>query len=125
MSIGSKIRELRKKRNISQEELGNLIDTHLTNVGRYERDIQMPSAEIIKKIAVVFEVAADELLFDEQREIPAVRVKDERVLEYLEVIDALPVEDREVIFAVVDSMAIKNEVGKISSKVKRGKGEAS
>ncbi|MCP4136776.1 MAG: helix-turn-helix transcriptional regulator [bacterium] len=121
MSIGVNIKKFRKMRNISQIELGKLIDTHINNIGRYERDEQMPSAEIIKKLAVVFEVSADALLFDNQADFPAAKFKDVRVVEYVEKIDGLSVRDREVVFTVVDALVVKDEVGRISKKAGQGK----
>ena len=119
MSIGKKIRELRKIKDISQEELGKRIGTHLTNIGRYERDAQIPSADIIKKLAEVFNVSADYLLFEDNRDNISVKVKDEKVIEYLEKIESLPPEDKEVIFTIIDSIVIRNEVNQIGKKTTR------
>ncbi len=119
MSIGNNIKRLRKKKEISQEELGKLIDTHINNISRYERDIQMPSAEVVKKLAVVFQVSADELLFDEVEDFPAAQGKDGRFLECVEKIDGLGEEDRDVVYKVVEAFVVKDEVGRISKRGKR------
>ncbi len=121
MSMGSNIKELRKKKKLSQEELGKLIDTHLTNVGRYERDMQTPSADIIKKLAVIFEVSADQLLFDNYSDFPTSKITDKKVAEYMEALDGLPEGDKEIVFGVIEAMVVKNEMGRISKKAGRGK----
>jgi transcriptional regulator with XRE-family HTH domain len=116
MSIGKKIKELRKRKDVSQEELGKMIGAHLTNVSRYERDQQVPSADVIKKLAEVFDVSADYLLFDNANDMATAKVKDKQVLKYLEKIEKLPQEDKDVVYAIIKALEIKNDVSKISKK---------
>ena len=65
MTLGEKIKKLRTEKGISQEELGRLMDVHYTHVSRYERNQSTPSMEALKKLARVFKVSADYLLFDD------------------------------------------------------------
>lgn len=53
---------LRKKKELSQAELGKKIGTSGDIIGRYERDIMSPSIEVIIKIADVLEVSIDYLV---------------------------------------------------------------
>jgi transcriptional regulator with XRE-family HTH domain len=62
MTIGENIMLLRKKKELSQAELGKKIGTSGDIIGRYERDIMSPSIEVIIKIADVLEVSIDYLV---------------------------------------------------------------
>ena len=52
----------RKKKELSQAELGKKIGTSGDIIGRYERDIMSPSIEVIIKITDVLEVSIDYLV---------------------------------------------------------------
>jgi transcriptional regulator with XRE-family HTH domain len=60
--IGKRLKKLRKERNISQEELGKILDMTTSSIGHYEIDSKNPSYEILVKIAKYFAVTTDYLL---------------------------------------------------------------
>lgn len=62
MTLGERIRELRKKKDRTQQELADRLDMSLVNYGRMERDQLKPSLERLEQIAKVFGVDAYELL---------------------------------------------------------------
>lgn len=62
LQLGKKIRELRKKINISQEELGFKANLHRTYIGSIERGEQNISLDNIHKIAKALKVAPKDLL---------------------------------------------------------------
>ena len=64
MTLGEKIRQLRKRKKITQSQLAELIGTHESHIGRYEKDQSVPTSPILKKIAEAFNVSVDYLLFD-------------------------------------------------------------
>ena len=51
LNIGSKIVELRKAKNWSQEDLAKQIQSSRVMVGNYERNTNTPSVDILLKIA--------------------------------------------------------------------------
>lgn len=59
--IGDRIRRLRKKQGISQEELGFRAKLHRTYIGAIERAEQNVSVDNIHKIAKALKVSPDEL----------------------------------------------------------------
>ena len=62
MSVGSKIKELRLKNNVTQEELANKIKVTGKTVSRWENDILEPSLDSLKAIAKYFGVSVDYIL---------------------------------------------------------------
>ena len=51
MSIGSRIKAARERQNIKQMELAEMIDTHPVTISRWERNINTPDTNTLKKIA--------------------------------------------------------------------------
>lgn len=62
LQLGKKVRELRKKMGISQEELGFRSNLHRTYIGSIERGEQNISIDNIHKIARALKVSPKDLL---------------------------------------------------------------
>ena len=59
--FGGRIAELRRKRNLTQEELADRVDLHRTYIGYIEQGKRNPSVSNIHKIAKVLKVSLKEL----------------------------------------------------------------
>lgn len=62
--IGEKIREIRKKKKLTQKDLANKAGINKNSIARYERGEVSPTETIIKKLAQALEVYPSELLDD-------------------------------------------------------------
>lgn len=62
MEIGNRIQELRKKKNISQEELSNVMNVSRQAVSKWESNLSAPDIEKIIDLCEYFDVSADYLL---------------------------------------------------------------
>lgn len=62
LNIGDKIKELRKKQNITQEKLAAYLNVSYQAVSKWEHDMALPDVTLIPQIANFFGVTADELL---------------------------------------------------------------
>lgn len=67
------MKELRKNKNISQEELGNVCGVAKNTVSCWEKNINQPSIEIITKLADYFDVTTDYLLGFNQDDIDKIK----------------------------------------------------
>ncbi|WP_132945355.1 helix-turn-helix transcriptional regulator [Tumebacillus sp. BK434] len=66
-SLGQRLRRLRKERNLSQTDLGNLVGVTISWISTIEQDRAMPSADLLNKIADAFLIPIKELLQDEDK----------------------------------------------------------
>lgn len=87
--IGEKLKELRKKNNKTQEEVGKYLHVSYTTYGDYERDKTEPDISTIKKIAEYFNVSVDELLMAKKTDGKEVIFTKEEVDKLIEVINML------------------------------------
>ncbi len=67
--IGNKIKELRKKRGLTQEQLAEIIGISFQAVSKWETNIALPDVTLIPKIAGFFGVTTDEIFNFSLKEI--------------------------------------------------------
>lgn len=67
--LGSKIRELRTKYNLTQAELANQVGVSKATVTAYEGDLRQPSYDVLIKLANVFKVSIDSLVLNRSESI--------------------------------------------------------
>lgn len=63
--IGDKIKALRQKKRITQEELANLLFVSPQAISKWEKGISVPDTSILVPLADIFKVSVDFLLRDE------------------------------------------------------------
>lgn len=68
--------ELREEKNLTQQDVANAIKTSRTNIGRWEKEQNEPSASYIILLADFFEVSTDYLL-GRENDFGTVNVKKE------------------------------------------------
>lgn len=59
MFVGNRLKEIRKKRGLTQEELGKLINVTKVSVCCYEKETQLPSLDTLDDLTKVFGVDAN------------------------------------------------------------------
>ena len=120
MTIGDKIKELRKENNWSQDDLAEKINSEKSHISKYETGKLIPSPAIILKLAEVFNVSSDYLLTDKQVKTPFKHKYDESFLAKLEEIEEISQEDKNALLTFLDAIIAKNKLEKIykSPKVK-------
>lgn len=101
MSLHDNMLLIRKKKGISQADLGKMIGTSGDVVGRYERGAITPSVEVVSKIADALEVSVDYLLGKTKLEM------DKQALRRLEDISKLPEDNKKFVLNLID-MALRD-----------------
>ena len=97
MTFGEHITTLRKRKSISQSELGKAVGTSGDIIGKYERDEVKPSVEVASKISDALEVSLDFLVGKTNVEI------DSKALKRLQDIQKLNDNDKATVFEMVDA----------------------
>lgn len=80
MSIGSRLKSLRKEKHLTQKQVADRIGVAVNTVSAYESDARYPPYDILLKLARMFHVSADYLLgLCENRTIDVTGLSEEEV----------------------------------------------
>jgi transcriptional regulator with XRE-family HTH domain len=107
MTLGEHIISLRKKKGISQADLGKAIGTSGDIIGRYERDEVKPSIEVVIKIASTLEVSIDFLVGKTNVEL------DNNTVKRIQDIQKLDSDDKAHVFALLDAFIQSQKAKKV------------
>lgn len=97
MTFGAHTTALRKRKGISQADLGKIVGTSGDIIGKYERDEVKPSIEVASKIADALDVSLDFLVGKTSVEI------DTKTLKRLQDMQKLNDPDKAHLFEIIDA----------------------
>ena len=112
MSLGAKMKELRKEQGLSQGGLAKLAGIHEKLISKYENERIVPTADTLKKIAEAFHISADYLIFDNMPKNGKVELKDLELFNRFREVEEMGEEEKETIKKVIDAMIIKSKIEK-------------
>ena len=109
MSFAKRFIQIRKEHKLTQQEMADTVGMHITQVKRYEAGQAQPSLEVLKRIALAFNVTTDWLIFEEgERELPnSLQLKFEAVSQMSE-------EDQRTITSLIDGMILKHTANQLT-----------
>ncbi|MBN1364243.1 MAG: helix-turn-helix transcriptional regulator [Syntrophaceae bacterium] len=110
MIIADKIKLLRKKKKLSQEQLAEAVGINAAHLSRLENDKYQPSMPVLKKMAEVLEVTVDYLLSEEDEAVPEIKIKNKPLAERIKLIESLDEDDQNALIRVIDSMLTKKKM---------------
>ena len=79
MDLGSKIKNIRYNHNISQEELARILEINRNYLSRIETNKSLPTAEVLAKLAITFNISIDSLLGINLDKLDGVEVRKEKI----------------------------------------------
>ncbi len=109
MAIKDRIKQLRQEQSWSQAQLGSKMGCHQKQVSAYERGRNIPSTEVLMKLANIFDVSLDYLASEAQGKPAKVNIRDKELLRRLEDVDKLSEKDKGTILEILDTFIIKNK----------------
>ncbi|HTD99292.1 MAG TPA: helix-turn-helix transcriptional regulator [Mucilaginibacter sp.] len=100
-TFGKRLRECREAKKFSQQNLGALMHTTYTVIGKYERDETKPSIEVAGKLAKVLDTTVGHLMGETDTSNV---LKDPAMLKRLNDLNALPDPDKDGILYALDGL---------------------
>lgn len=116
MSFGTKLKKLRQDSNMTQEELGKKINTSRSNIANYENDKNMPSVDILEKLAKIFNVSIDYLLGKSDIKNPNKIDINDMDIAFSSGIKGLNKQNQEVLKNIMEGLLAKQEKDKQENK---------
>ena len=112
MSFGENLKKTRTEKNISQGDLGKMIEVHSTHISRYERNLTSPTIEVARRLADALEVTTDALVYGSDEQIITSKLKDTELLQLFYKVQQLNHEDITSIKAMLKAFVFQKEVKK-------------
>ncbi len=108
--FGERLMQIRKKKKLSQAEVGKLLEIDGDAYGRYERNEVKPSIDMAAKIAEVLNVSLDYLIGKTHLEF------DGDTLKRIQEISKLSDNNKEVVYTFLDSFLATNKMQSMLKK---------
>jgi transcriptional regulator with XRE-family HTH domain len=113
LKFGRRLKELRKRRALSQKELAAMIGVHYLQISQYETGSYFPTVGKLLDIAKALQVSMDdlfgEIVPDEKQ------VSNLRLLRRFRDLEHLPKEDQEIAIKLIDALITKGKLKKLVS----------
>jgi transcriptional regulator with XRE-family HTH domain len=110
MSLASRLKQVRKDKELSQQQLANLSSVHISNIGRYERGDAQPSAEVLNRIAGVLEVSPDFLINGTIEDKAESSLSDNDLLNQFRKVEKLPDDKKRLVKEFLDAFLFKYNI---------------
>jgi transcriptional regulator with XRE-family HTH domain len=108
MTITERIRLLRQERKWTQAELAERLGIHQKQVSAYERGANLPSTDILIKLAGVFGVTLDCLAFETKGGTGKLNIQDRELLRRFEMVDTLSEREGSLAKEILDLVILKH-----------------
>jgi len=108
--FADRLKELRKKRGISQGELAALIEVHFTQVSRYERGETKPNAEAMTKLAKALDTTVDFLMNGTADDVVKDAGLEKELISRFKEVQHLETEDKRTVLSLMDAYIAKTKI---------------
>jgi transcriptional regulator with XRE-family HTH domain len=108
--FAQRLRELRKYKNLSQTDLGQLAELHYSHIGRFERGTSRPPGDTLKRLADALSVTSDYLLEVAANQAAKARFAARDLLRQFQEVEQLPDDDKIVIKKLLGALLIKKQL---------------
>ena len=116
VSLGEKLKTLRREKGWSQDELAFHAQIDGRQVSRYENDRVMPSVEVVIKMAKAYNVSLDYLLLDDAPRRP-LEAPVSRLAERVMGLGSFSEEDERALLHILDSLEAKTKLKELAAGV--------
>jgi transcriptional regulator with XRE-family HTH domain len=114
MEFKDRLKKIRTEKGLSQSQLARAIEVHVTNISRYERGENMPTSEVLAKLAGVLGVTADFLMDGSVNDKAQIAISDKELLNQFEEVEKLSQEDKHLIKTFIDAFLTKRKIQQLA-----------
>ncbi len=102
--LGKRIQELRKENGLTQQELAKKVNISHPQIVRYETKGVQPPADVLSRMADVFNVSIDYLVNGNKSDKVAQTIKDAELIKQFKQLDMLPDDEKKSILKVLGAL---------------------
>lgn len=105
-SLGSRIKALRKSRELTQKDLAQRLGITFGQLNKYESGLNSPAPDLLVAMADLLAVTLDQLLTG--RNAGDQPLNNTRLVDRVKIAEQFPVEDQETIIRLLDAMIVQH-----------------
>jgi transcriptional regulator with XRE-family HTH domain len=113
VTTGEQIQMLRKANKWNQSQLAEKIEVSLTQLQRYENKGVQPPADVLKKIADIFNTSIDFLVYGSKEQKAQQSIKDNELLSQFKAVEEMDNKDKATIKDIIDAFIKRSKLNKI------------
>lgn len=91
--LGNRLKDLRVKKNVTQDDMAELLNIKRQTYSAYERGVSFPDVNALLKIAHFFGVSVDYLLENETKTADEQSLSSDKI-EYMKLVEAMTEDER-------------------------------
>ena len=110
MPLADRLKNARKDKKFSQQELARLSNVHYSNIGRYERGDAKPSAEVLNRLAQALDTSPDFLINGTLQDKAENSISDSDLLNQFKKVEKLPEDKKRLVMEFLDAFLFKSQV---------------
>lgn len=107
--IGTTIKKIREQKEMTQQQVADLIHMHRSNYSRVETGERELSIEAINTIAKYFGMTIDQLVNFEGSIPDEITIEDKSLTEQVKLIAELEPEEKSIVFKMIDTFLTKKK----------------
>ena len=108
--LPERLKQLRKQKDLSQQELAEQAGIHYTHIGRYERGQSKPSTDTLKRLAETLGVSSDYLLEGSTEQAAKGTFEDRDLLRQFQELQSLDNKDKEIVKTLIEAFIARKKI---------------
>ncbi|MDZ4808205.1 MAG: helix-turn-helix transcriptional regulator [Bacteroidota bacterium] len=113
MAFADRLKQLRKKKDLSQQELANQVGVHFTQISRYERGDFKPNSDAVTKIAQALNTTVDYLMTGSTSDAANNAGLDKEIISRFKEIQDFKTPEKKTALFLLDALIAKNKLDNI------------
>jgi transcriptional regulator with XRE-family HTH domain len=109
MSLGQNIKKIREDKNLTQQQIAELIHMHRSNYSKIESGQREISVDALNKVARYFGMTIDQIVNFDGALPQEITVEDKTLMEQIKMIQELEPEEKNMVFKMVDTFLTKKK----------------
>jgi transcriptional regulator with XRE-family HTH domain len=109
MSVGQNIKKIREEKNLTQQQIAELIHMHRSNYSKVESGQRELSVDAINKVAKYFGMTIDQIVNFDGAVPQEITIEDKTMMEQVKMIQELEPDEKNMVFKMVDTFLTKKK----------------
>jgi transcriptional regulator with XRE-family HTH domain len=102
--LGERIAELRKEKDLSQQDLADKVKISRAQMNRYENQAVQPPADVLNKLSKVLDTTVDYIINGAIEAKAKAALKDNKILEQYKELEHMPEPEKLMIVKVINAL---------------------